>query len=229
MQNIETRWPTRNTKLAASMLVLGFELRQADPFTVTLNEEGTGKGLVVTFWFAPSKPDGMLAADVSNAWDARSWEPLETMRLVLEKRDWLIRDVIQGNPPKMRPPEPHFKTDNLHVAAICAAQNVFLYRYNDHYFYFAEKGLEIDRESRMSDGELARLKKQRGVTNWQKKVLAQQDMLMALVKNATRERAINTLTNIRGDAAFIPHNTPREVRRSILQQFVITGQRPENR
>lgn len=223
MEARDARYGTRSTKFAAALLTLGYTLKREEPFTVTKNvDSGKASGLVVSFWFEPGlKIEGaqgvertLRATEVENIWnrsaDGMPW--VVWMREALERRDWIIQNLIKrGETPRL--PPLYFRTDNLWMASVLSAQQVFCYGYKDRRFFFQQEAEPIAREFSMGDEELFARKLHQAKTNWQKKAIIQQDNLMGEIKRSIG-RTVMMATNRHGDTGFAAlHGDPNSARK----------------
>lgn len=230
LEHAESRFPCRNTKLASGLLCCGFTLKTSDPFQITKAEDGTGSP-VVTFWFNPAH-NNMLARDMAIAWDMSAQANVRTpaylfwMRSALERRDWILKEVVPSREFGVYAhiPSQHVRLGgepgDIRLVSMLSVEHKLLY-YKDERFYFAKtKELAQDMAQwGMSDDEL----KAKGLlskrVSWRKKALMQQDALYDLFRGALSEATALLAKNKEGDLAFIPLKADRNQRRAILSEL----------
>lgn len=233
----DSRYPTRNTKLAAALLVCGFQLRQADPFTVTRETvKGARQDTVLTFWFRPSHPGKapMFARDFCIAWEARSLPFLNDMRYVLEKREWIIKDVIPGHEKALSEteiPAQAIVTDDIKLATVLAGHDIFLHGFRDRKFYFhigeiAPTQAIVDEYNLGEDERQASGLMEKKVS-WMKKVVFQYTELTNLVKAAMSKATALLFHNEKhNDTALVPLNANPQTKRAVLHELFKMDSRP---
>ncbi len=93
----EAYWGTTNIKTASAVAAVGGKIRQLDPVTRTIKEDGSQQ---VTFWFEAGQ-GGEVKAEMERPWhemksDAES--PVRYMRACLENRETLLGLVKRAVP-----------------------------------------------------------------------------------------------------------------------------------
>jgi hypothetical protein len=90
-------WGTTNIKVASAVAAFGGKLRQNDPVTHVILENGTRQ---VTFWFEGGSSDG-VRAEMEAKWadmKSNSESPIRYVRAALENRETLLGLVKKAEP-----------------------------------------------------------------------------------------------------------------------------------
>lgn len=90
-------WGTTNIKVASAVAAFGGKLRQSDPVTHIIKEDGTRQ---VTFWFETGSGD-KTRAEMECRWDEMKSETESAIRYVraaLENRETLLGLVKRAEP-----------------------------------------------------------------------------------------------------------------------------------
>lgn len=136
----DSRFGTRDTQLAAALLVLGFILAK-QPFTTLADLTGGHAVKETTIWFRPVH-EGMLAGQIERTFATANCEEkpeLLWMRDAFQARRWFVKNVIHGNfpTPGTSPLKAWFQTDELALAAALKSCNVEFMGKHERRFYFA--------------------------------------------------------------------------------------------
>ena len=90
-------WGTTNIKVASAVAAFGGKLRQSDPVTHIIREDGTRQ---VTFWFESGTGD-KVRAEMDAKWSemkSDSESPIRYVRAALENRETLLGLVKRAEP-----------------------------------------------------------------------------------------------------------------------------------
>lgn len=90
-------WGTTNIKVASAVAAFGGKLRQSDPVTHIIREDGTRQ---VTFWFESGTGD-KVRAEMDAKWNDMKSDPESPIRYVraaLENRETLLGLVKRAEP-----------------------------------------------------------------------------------------------------------------------------------
>lgn len=90
-------WGTTNIKVASAVAAFGGKLRQSDPVTHIIREDGTRQ---VTFWFESGTGD-KVRAEMDAKWNEMKSDPESPIRYVraaLENRETLLGLVKRAEP-----------------------------------------------------------------------------------------------------------------------------------
>lgn len=90
-------WGTTNIKVASAVAAFGGKLRQSDPVTHIIREDGTRQ---VTFWFESGTGD-KVRAEMDAKWNdmkSDSESPIRYVKAALENRETLLGLVKRAEP-----------------------------------------------------------------------------------------------------------------------------------
>jgi len=223
-EETEARYGTRNTKLAAALLVLGFSLRK-QPFTSAMNTSDPGRGYITTIWFQPVAkigdedkkfPNGTAAIAIAADWMSPkpSRDYVLWMRKALETRDYLIKQVIRAKQtPSQKIDSSWISTDVLKIAAAIIPGGYALQGYRDRRFYFEQRAQAAINEYHAEVKPLERATQ----IQWGKLAILQQDLLVMEIKGPKNHKQIiveNGPTQL-----VMGAQCPEEVRRAHLYRM----------
>jgi hypothetical protein len=95
---MEAFWGTTNIKVASAVAAFGGKLRQIDPVTSQIFEDGRRQ---VTFWFEANGIGGNARAEMECSWAEMKSEiesPIRYVRAALENRETLLGLVKRAEP-----------------------------------------------------------------------------------------------------------------------------------
>lgn len=98
MNQGDSFWGTTNIKVAAVVAACGGKLRECDPVTRTIKEDGHQQ---VTFWFQADGSGVEAKNEMERSWvdmKSNSESPIRYMRAALENRETLLGLVKRAEP-----------------------------------------------------------------------------------------------------------------------------------
>jgi len=218
------RWGTLRHKIAASLLVYGYQLCSEQPFLILRDpDEKHPDGISV--WFTPTHPSPDVVPETCPEWESlwikpEKWKPFKAanpghpwvfMRAGLDARDWLIQKAIRGGECKGQAPRDAFRTEDLDFAACLIALSWHLYDYSTGVFTFKAGAANLKR-AYDNDGDV------KHVIRWSKWALKQSNILQNRIKDA---RNIPQLGFRHGDrAAVFPVTAPPSIAEPLVRALL---------
>ena len=221
----EFRWGTRNTKLAAAMLVLGFQLSKPQPFTVLI----AARQETVTIWFHPDienkelppryiREDGrhiLQAREVEALWLENEEKAMDIpcvlwMRKGLEARDFLIREANKIPTSGQLLSKGMLATSSIREAATAFSCGAQYHGWRDKRWHFHRKAERIIAESQLQESKLR--------PRWALLGILQQGLLMDVIRGRKAEATAAEVIGARG-TAYLPAMMPAPFKEAYLQQI----------
>src|SRR5215467_14069545 len=163
---------TKNTKLAAALLTIGFELDGGTAFN----------GEQVVLRIRDGQAFGYEPNELQGLWHDHNWQthnqhhPFHSIVRVAEARDWLLNRVIYHyNGKHEEPTGPTFATDHLGLAACIVADDFHLLFFDGRNFYFSPDARKLERRYWESDDG--------DIIHWQVDYLKQLKRLLERIRN----------------------------------------------
>lgn len=216
------RWGTINTKLAAALMVYGYQLCPEQPFNTVASSREPGKKST-TINFVPSHP-GMGVTDATpQDWDVawRDWTnfrhktgryvdppdwrgPLMVMRRALDARQWFAAEGLARFRASRDPlPERVFKTEDTMLVICLISLGLHVYRTEGASFIFDAVRVGNLRQEYLNDGAPVAIQ-------WAKRACVQQETLVRAIRQPDNVPSLHLKVGSR--IAFIPANCPPSVR-----------------
>lgn len=226
----DLRWNTRNTKLAAAMLVMGFLLCDRQPFTTDKTNNRTfihfrdggrkydwteidGSGTEV-------QKDWLPCEKIEELWDECLAFPsvqfpwLAWMRQTLNERDLILNEIVHGKKFPSTGSFPigadWFSSDELKLAAVLQSMGHPVRYFRDRRFYFSGAARQLATQCKNPTANTEAL--------WRKLVLEQQEILMGIIL-ARNAPAVRRVDGTKGRFGILPTNMPEEILRKHLREL----------
>lgn len=228
----DERWPTLNTKLAACLCTLGFQVKKEQPYLTEIEEAPPYKRKT-TIWLQPEvmvndkgSAVRLQAGYFDEAWRAhKAWEeanpkhPMVHMRHALEARDFIIKKIIHGEAVSLairETPVKTYKTLELKEAATLVAIGYWLYeRDNQGNFVFDASAKKI------ADKYNSKLEPHDAPEQWMKLALLNYEALNASIKQAANVPCVRRTRVVNGKerTLLLPINCPENIRVTFEHHF----------
>lgn len=221
----EGRWGTNNTKLAACLLVYGYQLCSRQPFMRMAGEKSPEK-LSTSIWFQPGHPSPLVTESTAQDWEVawRHWDelktktgryenppdwagPLRVMRRALDARQWFATNFRGCKEPL--PPEVYRTEDRTEVVCLISMGMHIFSSLGCSFVFDARKVAALHRDY-TRDGELTAMQ-------FAKQAIIQQEALVAAIKRP--ENVPTTQFRVGTKLALIPQNSPPSVAVPILRSL----------
>lgn len=221
--HLDARTGTQNTKLAAALLVMGFQLAKQPFTTLPRMKGGAVQGTDTTIWFIPVIKYGeaiLSKDDVEREWRYREDSDVANsgipqvvwMRAALQARENTVRNIVNG--PAM-PPVPigaeWFVTDNFKLAVCLIGAGYKLNIYKDRKYYF-------NPDARRAAGVWMR-EEGRETMQWMKKAVFQIEELVAAIRGPGNAPLIRVANASTGALLTMSSQAPGDLQRALLNEL----------
>lgn len=221
------RWGTINTKLAAALMVYGYQLCPEQPFNTVASSREPGK-TSTTINFVPNHPGMGITDATPQDWDVawRDWTnlraktgryaeppdwrgPLMVMRRALDARQWFVsKGVHELRDARDRLPERVFKTEDTLLVICLLSLGLHVFKTDGPCFFFDAVKVGSLPQEYLNDGA-------QHAIQWAKRACVQQEALVWAIRHPSNVPSLHLKVGTR--MAFIPANCPPSVREPLTR------------